>query len=469
MAREERFARRVDARDRRVAAQRRPSGGLGVALLLIAAGVFGAASFAPLAPPTRGGAEARLAAPRPALEPAKGRAARPDTTPDLAAAMSLDAPPSETERAARDTARALAPFFRALRALESGARAEPVDILHLGDSHIASDGLTRMLRRKLQARFGDAGRGWMTPPKGFEWFELDRLEIAANGAWRGFNSLKGDAGPFGLSGVRVAARRGGARFEIRSETPIARAVVRHRVGPGLGAFTLSLGDARVDVSATRETDGVETASIEGAGSELSLVATGGAEIFGVALEADRPGVRYSSFGVPGATASLFERWTPALVAAELEAIEPALIVVGYGGNESFDAGLTPEGYRARVEKLLDTLRASAPEAAILVIGPADAAWTGAGGPLCGEGPWRTPPALATTRETLRSVAAARGHGFWDWSSVMGGRCGMLAWAAAAPPLAQADRLHLKRAGYEESAGALFGFLMNAYRVSAPRF
>lgn len=57
----------------------------------------------------------------------------------------------------------LAPFYAALGKLEAGSASEPMTILHLGDSHIAADHITGEVRRLLQARFGDAGRGLMMP------------------------------------------------------------------------------------------------------------------------------------------------------------------------------------------------------------------------------------------------------------------------------------------------------------------
>ena len=63
-----------------------------------------------------------------------------------------------TATAPIEGAQHLVPFFEAAKRLEAGAP-ETLRITHLGDSHVAADMWTAGLRRGLQARFGDGGRG----------------------------------------------------------------------------------------------------------------------------------------------------------------------------------------------------------------------------------------------------------------------------------------------------------------------
>ena len=61
----------------------------------------------------------------------------------------------------------LAPFFQALEDVKAGKRARPVHIIQLGDSHTAADHITGALRARLQARFGEGGRGALPPGRPF--------------------------------------------------------------------------------------------------------------------------------------------------------------------------------------------------------------------------------------------------------------------------------------------------------------
>ncbi|MEO1232927.1 MAG: hypothetical protein AAFZ18_28940, partial [Myxococcota bacterium] len=52
-------------------------------------------------------------------------------------------------------------LFRERTELERGATEDNVRVLHLGDSHIAADYITRTVRTRFQARFGSGGRGFV--------------------------------------------------------------------------------------------------------------------------------------------------------------------------------------------------------------------------------------------------------------------------------------------------------------------
>src|SRR5690606_19494442 len=57
--------------------------------------------------------------------------------------------------------RGLAPFYRALIKTARGEDNFVTRIAHYGDSSIATDLITHTMRRHLQARFGDAGHGFL--------------------------------------------------------------------------------------------------------------------------------------------------------------------------------------------------------------------------------------------------------------------------------------------------------------------
>src|SRR6476659_7407348 len=58
---------------------------------------------------------------------------------------------------------ALEKFFQALATSQTKQRIDPVRIMHFGDSHVAADVLTREIRERFQADFGDGGVGFIVP------------------------------------------------------------------------------------------------------------------------------------------------------------------------------------------------------------------------------------------------------------------------------------------------------------------
>ena len=81
--------------------------------------------------------------------------------------------------------------------------------------------------------------------------------------------------------------------------------------------------------------------------------------------------------------------------------------------------------------------------------------------------WYPPPRLDDVRHALTQAATAHGAFYWDWSEVMGGSCGMHAWVHAKPELALPDHATLTDEGYQRSARALFGQLLQGYTAAAP--
>lgn len=385
---------------------------------------------------------------------------------------------------------ALSHFHAALRALDSGARQKPVTVLHLGDSHIASDRFTGDIREMLQERFGDAGRGLMMPGFPFEYYRARGVKFARTGAWAASNSFREAEGRYGLTGVRMTAHGKGSRLILTSEKgPFEWAEVTFLAGPGHGSALVAVDGSGKSVNTGEGEAGIRRVRIEHKGTKLSVRTLGGGpvSVLSWSVGHNRPGVRYVNLGIPGATADTTRRWDDDLVHDEVAALDPDLIVLGYGTNEGFNDGLDIDGYEKRVTELAGKLRDAAPEASLAIIGPADGARLprfarGRGPASCkalseaerrnyaslvksGNGSlarWHPPPKLAEVRAALERVAAARDGHFWDWSAMMGGACGIHAWTRSDPKLALADHVHISGEGGRRSARAFVQSLLSGY-------
>lgn len=381
---------------------------------------------------------------------------------------------------------ALAHFFKALTALDQGARKDPVTILHLGDDHIAADRLASVLRSEFQARFGDAGRGFMAPGT----FRIAGAGIARQGDWHAASSAAGDDGPFGLTGVRLTGRNGARLTLSMRDAPFDWAEITFAAGPNTGTAFVAV-DKQGDSVSTRAAESTwQRIKINAGGKNLTVRAEGERPIHLLSWKMAREsaGVHYVNLGVPGATARTPERWKEAFVEADMERLSPDLVVLGYGTNEAFDHSFDGEAYAGAVSRLIERLKTAAPEASLLVMGPPDVARIPAYASLesadaCRAltaeersnytallrarnprlGRWHPPLNLRKVRSTLRRAASEHGAFFWDWSEFMGGACSIHAWVHARPPLATADHRHFTERGARESARALFQDIMQAYQ------
>ena len=382
---------------------------------------------------------------------------------------------------------ALSHFFDALAALDRGERDRPVTILHLGDQHIAADRLTSELRRLFQARFGDAGRGFMAPGL----FRVAGAKITRTGDWQVASSAAGSAGPFGLSGVRLSGRKGAAMTVSMPRAPFDWAEITFASGPETGPVNVAV-DGQGDTISTRTANPTwQRIKIKAGGTTLKVRAEGDkpVELLSLSLARAEAGLRYINLGAPGATATTYERWTADYFAGDLAHVAPALVIIGYGTNEALAETLDRDAYAEALRSLVSKVREHAPKTSILIMGPPDistmpryAAREGADAcrPLSNEeranysalkrardrrlGRWHPPLHLRSIRRLLQRVASNSEAFFWDWSGVMGGPCSIHNWVHATPPLATADHKNFTTEGSRKSARALFQHLMRAYEA-----
>lgn len=357
-----------------------------------------------------------------------------------------------------DVGEPLSSFRAKLAALESGQRTKPVVIVHIGDSHIASDSFTHGIRTRLQARFGDAGRGQVIPASAFKYAAAQSVKLASSGSWRSWMSLKSDNGVYGLSGVRVESGSPSAKMELKSDDMFDRAEVTVATGPRQGSFTASVdGKPAGRFSAKAAKAGAKTFSIDAAGKRLTISPVGDGEtgVLHWATTRDGAGIRYVNFGQVGATVNVTKRWDAAALANDLKSIDPDLIVYGFGTNEGYDDNVNVTAYRDYVSGFLKTVRAEAGDADLMILGASDGLRR-RGGKSCGNG-WYQPPKLGALRDAMHGLAKELKAGYWDWSQAMGGPCSIDGWARKG--LAAKDRVHLTSKGYDRSAQAFYEALV----------
>ena len=75
-----------------------------------------------------------------------------------------------------DSAGVLDAFYRALRRTGNREPGAVTRIVHYGDSPTTADLITGDVRALLQARFGDAGHGFILPAKPWAWYQHTRSE-----------------------------------------------------------------------------------------------------------------------------------------------------------------------------------------------------------------------------------------------------------------------------------------------------
>jgi lysophospholipase L1-like esterase len=361
----------------------------------------------------------------------------------------------------------LAPFFNALQALRDGSRTTPVRVEHLGDSLIASDHITDVVRERLQERHGSGGKGFVyvdrptrsgrgvragQASEGWEIIRIidrappkDRLPFTGVAFTAG-----GSAGPqdvrFAIEDARTAeifflAQPGGGSVQVLADgKPLQR--VQTRWTPA------EVANARVKLPAGAKT--------------LTLKTRGKVELHGVSLENGNPGVVYDTIGLPGAYAGVFLRPHRPYFRAQMRQRKPSLVVLMFGGNEAFRLSrdwTKPEEIKQEAEQLVKRVRESVPDAACLIWSPIDAAVRTMGGDLV---PRRGSRMVA---DIFREVAKEGGCAYWDALGAMGDEGAAIRWLSAG--LLNEDLIHPRAKG-SDLLGHLFDLaLQRAWAASHP--
>jgi lysophospholipase L1-like esterase len=361
----------------------------------------------------------------------------------------------------------LTPLFNALAALRSDERRQPVRVVTLGDSLIASDHITDLIRDRLQERYGDGGKGFLFLDRPTGAGRRVRTGVATEG-WK-IERLIDRAYPkerLGFTGVSFTAPGTsslGARWEAEGAHV---AELFFLAQPGGGSVQLLADGKPLQRVQTRGFSKPEVAFARFALPEgtktLSLQTSGKVELHGMSLETGKPGAVHDTIGLPGASAEVYTRAQYGAFRAQLRHRKPSLVVLLVGGNEAFFLSrdrTNEDEVREQARKLVKWVREAVPESACLVMSPIDAAVRTMGGELV---PRRTTRPVHTI---FREVALEGGCAFWDALEAMGGEGSSLRWLKAG--LLNEDLVHPRARG-SDLLGHLFDMsLARAYSKARP--
>ena len=351
------------------------------------------------------------------------------------------------------TGRGMRTFYEML---EKTAKAEENAITrvgHYGDSSIATDLITSTLRESLQARFGDAGHGFVLAAKGYIPYKHRGVRQSSNPeGWeiREVVRRQDRNGRYGYGGVQSRAQRGAwARIGTAKRgdvgTRASRFDIYYEEQPRGGKFSVRLDkEVREIVSTKAEALGDGVYSIEAPDGphviELRYARGGTVNLYGVAVERDGPGVVYDSLGLVGARANRLLNYDASHIKTQLEQRGVNLIVLGFGGNEASDER-TEEAFYEDYVQVLRRMRQGREDLSCLVFAPLDQARRH-------RGRIRTLPTIPLIVAAQRRAAFDSGCAFYDTWQAMGGEDAMRRWYKAQPRLAMGDFRHATPAGYE---------------------
>lgn len=359
----------------------------------------------------------------------------------------------------------LNPFFEKLMAQRTGG-GKKISVVHIGDSHILGNYLTREVRSRLQREFGDAGRGFVFPYKLAGTSGPADYLVETNCPWSSSNCQRNLAAEtnYGISGFKLETNHSSGELTLRlrdtttSETKLFSKITIFQIKSPEN-FALDVRDAssaqtahlylqddyslsfyfdkpvaQATVSA-RKSDGIQTKFV----------------IDGISLENELSGVIYHSIGVNGAKYMDFARARH--FARQVASLEPDLIIFSFGTNEG--QGNTPAEYLLfTMNTLVNKVKEYSPGAQIMLTTPADSYLRGKG----------FNPYLSDVSRNIRQFASEKGYALWDLYQISGGEKSAAAWKAGG--LMSSDSVHYSKAGYAVQGKLLYQSIIRAYNAFA---
>ncbi len=362
----------------------------------------------------------------------------------------------------------LLPFFNKLLKLENGDTSQ-ISILHIGDSHIQADMLTREVRKNMQWRFGNAGRGLVFPLRVAGTNEPLDYRSSTNENWTvaKINSQNRQPEP-GLSGISILSGQGGAYIDITTSNhddldyAFDQVTLIHikdslqfdcritgsasKFGYLMSAATSVPDDCITWVPFVRSTNFVRIQAEQTEEMQKSIT------VNGIILQNSKPGILYHSVGINGAHFNDYNN-SP-LFYTQLKVLKPDLVIISLGTNEGANPKVTMDEVITSVRAMVQKIKNLNPKACILIATTADDYF---------RKKYKNPYLEAVQRALLQG-AEQENVACWDMYSISGGFGSCAEWRKAA--MLQRDGVHYNKQGYELQGNLLYKALIDSYQKHA---
>ncbi len=357
--------------------------------------------------------------------------------------------------------KALDHFYAALEKTADGAGTTRIS--HWGASVIGADGITSVVRRKLQKQFGSAGKGWVNLAPGWDWYRQKDVVFKSKG-WHGktvtrhkLKERRHGRSRYGYGGVGAI---GGKNAKSSYRVYANRLELYYHAYPKGGDLEITVdGGTPIALSTLSENahDAWKVVEAEGPGEHSFQVKVTGGRVhaYGVTLESDGPGVVYDCLGMIGTRASRILNYDPEHLNEQVAHRGADLQIIMFGGNELQDKGMGMKWYEDRYDTVIKALRAGAPDKSCLIMTPIDH----------GEkvrGRVRTVPMLKRMIPVQQRIAERNGCAFFNTWQAMGGEGSVGKWYRHRPRLAWGDYAHLTKAGDKVMGAIIYKALMKGF-------
>lgn len=355
---------------------------------------------------------------------------------------------------------------------QAKATAQTVSVIHLGDSHVQAGHFTVPIRKSFTQRWSDGGLGWVAPFRLLGTNPPIHTNVRASSAGTsGIKITERDYDRESPTGMVLQTKESGNityTFQCGGGQTFDRIVIyrQRETGP----FTLSGDSLRTlaQDTLTREPIVTDTLLVGRYVSSAEVTAPASAVWYGASLERSSGGVLVHTIGYNGATYYTYGKGS---FASSVAILRPRLIILSLGTNESVSRSFSRNGFGAEVARMVQSLRASNPDCAIVLTSPLanyqkirTAHKRRRGKRRRRRTVYRTTYRANTNcqlvADELQQQARELGCGYIDLFAHFGGAAG--AGQLLSDGILSGDRVHLTAAGYNKVGEAIATALQANY-------
>lgn len=321
-------------------------------------------------------------------------------------------------------------------------------IVHIGDSHVQPGIISDEVRRVLQERYGNGGRGLISPLALAGTNEPSDYLLKSTSAISAASKLLSSSKPAGMGFTGVAVKFSGSSTTLSIRAKQAadefyRITLFHSQGSGFEAWQGGKLLKGHDISDTA-TDYVLREMTDTAVLRL----TGNASLYGVRLLNSKRGVVVDCIGNNGATYRSYLNIGG--FARQLRDLDPQLVIISLGTNEAYGDF---SALSSNIDLLLSSIKRECHDVKFLLTTPLETHKRG------GKG-YRTQVGIAQVRDVIVNYGRSHHVPVWDFYRVAGGTGAASRWLAV--NYMSSDHLHLLPDGYHYQGKLLAKALLQLF-------
>lgn len=368
----------------------------------------------------------------------------------------------------------MAAFYAAL----DSASTQPVRVVHYGDSQIEEDRITNVLRERWQKQYGGGGTGLLPlhqtiPTRTIrQWLSINGVvQTAQKGPKRylvyGLRSMRlADSDDYGVMGqvaVMDSTLVEGSEDIVMNIEPIDKKRKPHNYFNRVRVLTdsayaiknfelrIKSGDSLNVIKNSELRIKSQDFLLPDSTTKCEIHLRGEGNVYGVSLETPS-GVIVDNIPMRGCSGNIFTKIDSTQLSDFYRETNTRLIILQFGGNmiPQTENPSTISGYvRSTLRQQIRYIRACAPQASILFIGPSDMSTNI-------DGQMTTYPLVPYMDKLLKKMAAEEQIAYWSMYDAMGGKDSMVRWVENG--LAGSDYVHFTRSGANNIGKKLYNWI-----------